>query len=67
MGLTGSPLWVLGLGAVLAFLGVALLSPLVSRPVTGALGSLFSGGCRAGWAGSTRSATRGAPRPPRRR
>jgi putative ABC transport system permease protein len=27
---------------VLAFLGVALLSPLVSRPVTGALGSLFS-------------------------
>jgi putative ABC transport system permease protein len=42
LGLTGSPLWVLGLGAVLAFLGVALLSPLVSRPVTGALGSLFS-------------------------
>ncbi|HZB49387.1 MAG TPA: FtsX-like permease family protein, partial [Mycobacteriales bacterium] len=42
LGLTGSGLWVLGLGAVLAFLGVALLSPLVSRPVTGALGSLFS-------------------------
>ncbi|MFL6129333.1 MAG: ABC transporter permease [Mycobacteriales bacterium] len=42
LGLTGSPLWVLGLGAVLAFLGVALLSPLVSRPVTGALGSLLS-------------------------
>ena len=41
-GLTGSGLWVLGLGTVLAFLGVALLSPLVSRPVTGALGSLFS-------------------------
>jgi putative ABC transport system permease protein len=41
-GLTGSGLWVLGLGTVFAFLGIALLSPLVSRPVTGALGSLFS-------------------------
>ncbi|HEV7655196.1 MAG TPA: FtsX-like permease family protein [Mycobacteriales bacterium] len=40
-GLTGSGLAVLGLGTVLAFLGVALLSPLVSRPVTGALGLLF--------------------------
>jgi putative ABC transport system permease protein len=40
-GLTGSGLPVLGLGTVLAFLGVALLSPLVSRPVTGALGLLF--------------------------
>jgi putative ABC transport system permease protein len=40
-GLTGSGLPVLGLGTVLAFLGVALLSPLVSRPVTGALGMLF--------------------------
>ena len=40
-GLTGSGLWVLGLGTVFAFLGVALLSPLVSRPVTGTLGSLF--------------------------
>jgi putative ABC transport system permease protein len=41
LGLTGSGLAVLGLGTVLAFLGVALLSPLVSRPVTGALGMLF--------------------------
>jgi putative ABC transport system permease protein len=40
-GLTGSGLPVLGLGTVLAFLGVALLSPLVSRPVTGALGMVF--------------------------
>ena len=43
-GLTGSGLAVLGLGTVLAFLGVALLSPLVSRPVTGALGLLFQRG-----------------------
>jgi putative ABC transport system permease protein len=41
LGLTGSGLWVLGIGTVLAFLGAALLSPLVSRPVTGALGTLF--------------------------
>ncbi len=40
-GLTGSGLAVLGLGTVLAFLGVALLSPLVSRPVTGTVGLLF--------------------------
>ena len=43
-GLTGSGLAILGAGTVLAFLGVALLSPLVSRPVTGALGLLFSRG-----------------------
>ena len=42
LGLTGSGLTVLGLGTVLAFLGVALLSPLVSKPVTGALGLLFT-------------------------
>jgi putative ABC transport system permease protein len=40
-GLTGSGLAILGIGTVLAFLGVALLSPLVSRPVTGAVGLLF--------------------------
>ena len=44
MGLTGSALWVLGLGTVLAFLGVALLSPLLARPVTGTLGTLFARG-----------------------
>ena len=46
---------VLGLGTVLAFLGVALLSPLVSRPVTGdACGLLFAAfGCPAGSAGRT--------------
>ncbi|HST64839.1 MAG TPA: FtsX-like permease family protein [Mycobacteriales bacterium] len=43
-GLTGSGLAILGVGTVLAFLGVALLSPLVSRPVTGTLGLLFKRG-----------------------
>jgi putative ABC transport system permease protein len=42
IGLTGGKLAILGIGTLLAFLGVALLSPLVSRPVTGALGWLFS-------------------------
>ena len=51
LGLTGSRLWVLGLGAVLAFLGVALLSPLVSRPVPARWARCSPGGCRAGWAG----------------
>jgi len=36
----GLPL--LGLGTLLSFVGVALLSPLVSRPVAGAIGSLFN-------------------------
>lgn len=44
IGLTNGGLAVLGIGTVLAFLGVALLSPLVSRPVTSALGLLFSRG-----------------------
>ena len=42
IGLTGGELPILGIGTVLAFLGVALLSPLVSRPVTGTLGLLFT-------------------------
>ena len=42
VGLTGGELSVLGIGTVLAFLGIALLSPLISRPVTGALGMLFA-------------------------
>ena len=42
LGLTGSGLTVLGIGTVLAFLGIALLSPLVSKPVTGGLGLLFA-------------------------
>ena len=37
VGLTGSLRW-LGGGAALSFLGIAALSPLLSRPVTGALG-----------------------------
>ncbi len=37
-------LWLLGLGTLLSFVGVALLSPLVSRPIAGAIGSLFTRG-----------------------
>jgi putative ABC transport system permease protein len=42
VGLTGNGLWFLGLGTLLAFVGVAMLSPLVSRPVTRLLGAPFS-------------------------
>jgi len=41
-GLTGNGLTLLGLGTALAFVGIALLSPLVSRPVSRAVGSLFT-------------------------
>jgi putative ABC transport system permease protein len=41
-GLTGHGLPILGLGTALAFLGVALLSPLVSRPVSRVIGRLFT-------------------------
>jgi putative ABC transport system permease protein len=40
--LNGAALWILGLGTFLAFIGVALLSPLVSRPIAGAVGGLFA-------------------------
>lgn len=40
-GLTGGPLQVLGGGVLLVFLGVALLSPALSRPVVTALGSIL--------------------------
>ena len=41
IGLTGGPLQVLGLGVFLVFLGVALLSPVLSRPVVAALGAVL--------------------------
>ena len=44
LGLTGSGLSILGVGTVLAFLGVALLSPHLSRPVTGLVGVIFRRG-----------------------
>jgi putative ABC transport system permease protein len=40
-GLTSAPIAVLGLGVVLVFLGVALLSPVLSRPVVAFLGLPF--------------------------
>jgi putative ABC transport system permease protein len=42
LGLTGHGLPILGLGTALAFIGIALLSPLVSRPISGLIGSLFT-------------------------
>jgi putative ABC transport system permease protein len=41
-GLTGHGLWILGAGTLFAFVGVALLSPLVSRPVARVLGAPFA-------------------------
>lgn len=41
LGLTGSPIQVLGVGVVLVFLGVALLSPVLSRPVVAGLGAIL--------------------------
>jgi putative ABC transport system permease protein len=41
-GLTQGELPLVGLGAVLSFLGVATLSPFVARPVTGLLGAPFA-------------------------
>jgi putative ABC transport system permease protein len=52
--------WMLGGGAALAFLGVAMLAPSVARPVTGLLGRAFS------WAVPGRLGTRNTGRNPRR-
>lgn len=41
IGLTGGPLQVLGLGVFLVFLGIALLSPVLSRPVVAVLGAVL--------------------------
>jgi putative ABC transport system permease protein len=41
-GLTGHGLPILGAGTLFAFIGIALLSPLVSRPVSRIVGSLFA-------------------------
>lgn len=40
-GLTGSGLTILGAGTLLSFVAIALLSPVVSRPVAGVLGAPF--------------------------
>lgn len=37
-GLNGNGLWRVGVGAVLLFLGVAMLAPMIARPVAGVLG-----------------------------
>jgi putative ABC transport system permease protein len=42
IGLSGGKLGILGVGTLLAFIGIALLSPLLSKPVTRAIGSLFA-------------------------
>ena len=42
LGLTGHGLTILGAGTALAFVGIALLSPLVSRPVSRLIGTLFT-------------------------
>jgi putative ABC transport system permease protein len=42
LGLTGSGLSILGVGTALAFLGITLLSPLISRPVSRLIGALFT-------------------------
>jgi putative ABC transport system permease protein len=42
VGLSNGTLELVGLGAVLSFLGVATLSPFVARPVTSALGAPFA-------------------------
>lgn len=44
LGLTGAPLLVLGLGVFLVFLGVALLSPVLSRPAVAIIGAPFRRG-----------------------
>src|SRR5690606_40639035 len=53
-------LWLLLLGVLLAFIGVALLTPLVARPVTSVLGRLFS------WSVPGKLGRRNAGRHPRR-
>ena len=66
-GLGGAPIALLGAGAALVFLGVALLAPVISRPVVRVLGAAYPS-CsarRAGWPGRTPCATR-AVRPRRR-
>ncbi|MCW2605157.1 MAG: hypothetical protein JWN61_3292 [Pseudonocardiales bacterium] len=60
IGLTGGPLLVLGLGVLLVFLGVALLSPVLSRPVVAGLGAIL------GRSITGRLGTENASRNPRR-
>jgi putative ABC transport system permease protein len=53
-------LWGLLVGLVLAFIGIALLTPLISRPVVGLLGRLFS------WSVPGKLGRRNSSRNPRR-
>ena len=60
----------LGGGVLAVFIGVALLSPVIGRPIVTVIAGGPSPGCSAPsgcWPGRTPGATRGAPRPPRRR
>jgi putative ABC transport system permease protein len=59
-GIGSATLPVLGLGVALAFLGVALLSPLLARPIAGAIGAALA------WGMAGRLGHRNAQRNPRR-
>lgn len=60
LGLVGSSLTPLLFGAVLAFLGVVIMSPLLTRPLAGLIGKVV------GWGVSGRLGVRNALRNPRR-
>ena len=69
LGLAGNAgdadLWTILGGVLRRFIGVALLTPLISRPVVVACSAGCSPGrCRASSAGATPAATRAAPRSP---
>jgi putative ABC transport system permease protein len=59
-GVGDNTLRVLGLGVLLVFLGVALLSPLLTRPLAGLVGGLLS------WGAASKLGRRNALRNPRR-
>jgi putative ABC transport system permease protein len=56
----GATLWLLLLGVVLSFIGVALLTPIISRPVVSVLGRVFS------WSVPGQLGRRNSARNPRR-
>ena len=58
---------VVGLGAALTFLGVAMLSPLFAKPIASVIGRPFAARSRAGSAVKTPTATLGGRPPPRPR
>lgn len=59
-GIGGATLPVLGLGVVAVFVGVALLSPVLTRPLSGLVGGLLS------WGAASKLGRRNALRNPRR-